>query len=272
MSNIAELFVLFPISETYDKPYPLYIKSYNQLNDDPRCHISNIVNLCEFISHENYNGYYDSFNIKAFLMPLDTLDDCYPSIITLLRKIFLQWDDWRESMFQIKDDKYYFLHTEIHDDTLCEIAKRSCMFPNNSILLINNNAINFHDETISLESEFNISEIHQCNCEIMELAKWFEINRKPKRYFNLNPKHGENGKGNFPSASPLLCSRMDASVMLNKAVGEKFNDKLFFYDNTHKKYIEFRYENTPKNTYHAYHIEEENVPKSILRKIKLLLD
>jgi hypothetical protein len=46
---------------------------------------------------------------------------------------------------------------------------------------------------------------------------------------------------------------------------------LYFYDKKREKYIEFRNENTPQNTYHAFHIEQKEIAKEAKKKIGELM-
>jgi len=121
--------------------------------------------------------------------------------------------------------------------------------------------------------------LEKSSLAIKELARWFEQNRKPKRIFNLNPKHGENGKGAYSSnkgdkVSLLLCSREKAAMLLNKAIGENLECRVLFFKDVDKdRYIEFRSERA--NIYHAFHLEteeaERRIPMQIRKKIDKLL-
>lgn len=103
------------------------------------------------------------------------------------------------------------------------------------------------------------------------LLHWIQDNA-PKRVFNLSPKHGKNGQGNWNGESPLLCDEAHAQVMLNSAVPD-FNKKanrLFNFDQDYGTFIEFFYEgNNPQNQWHGFHISIEQwtdrVPNSILK-------
>lgn len=107
------------------------------------------------------------------------------------------------------------------------------------------------------------------------MHEWFSNNRKPKRIYNYNPKHGENGVGNRKDESPLLCSRQEAETLLPNAVGTSVDAALFYYDKKHGHYIEFKNENTAINSYHAFHIADNivchRVPKEVIKKIKLII-
>lgn len=81
------------------------------------------------------------------------------------------------------------------------------------------------------------------------------------RNFNLSDKHGENGKGNWPHESVLLCSASDAQSLLNTAVpSTKFKDKLYNFDTAHQKFIELYYEgDNPQHQWHGFHVAEKDI-------------
>ena len=98
--------------------------------------------------------------------------------------------------------------------------------------------------------------------DVQILEKWFLENRQP-RIFNLNPKHGENGTGARPNkgetVSLLRCNRSEAAELLNSAKGDKrLSKELFAYDAIHSRFIIFKDENTAINSYHGYHVDDEN--------------
>jgi hypothetical protein len=103
---------------------------------------------------------------------------------------------------------------------------------------------------------------------------FFEQNRFP-RHFNLNPKHGENGVGNWTKESKLLCSRQEAQILLNSAIASPIVNELYNYDQTRKHFIVFKNEGfTPEingvlqQQYHGYYPDNEN---EIEPKVRALL-
>ncbi|NJO02815.1 MAG: hypothetical protein HC880_15045 [Bacteroidia bacterium] len=112
-----------------------------------------------------------------------------------------------------------------------------------------------------------------------DLEKWLKENRGP-RIFNVHPKHGENGQGNWGKSrgnkvEVLECSQEEAQILLDTAVGNHQIDprRLYNYDVKHEKYILFYYEgDTPQNQYHGFHLSEDNpeqkIPPSIMMVLK----
>ena len=234
----SELFIIFPsYKEVEEKPH--YLKSVDVMSMED---ISKIVNcldeMIHFFQNENYDGYYDGKNVQAFLLPFEIAEDYYPNIKTRFRVLMGRWgENWRNDRKQSDTDNDYYYHTEIKDDTLCEIEVRKA--------------------------------------EIKSIAEWFEINRIPQRTFHLNPKHGEFGKGAHPSnkgekVSVLMCSKGEAGILLKKALGEDLRT-LYFYDAKYNQYIEFKRES--ENVYHAFHLDKEDeqlIPNNIKDAIKKL--
>lgn len=93
------------------------------------------------------------------------------------------------------------------------------------------------------------------------------------RNFNLSDKHGENGKGNWPHESVLLCSASDAQSLLNTAVpSTRFKERLYNFDTIRQKFIELYYEgDNPQQQWHGFHVAEKDlkrVPDDIRRHFK----
>ena len=100
----------------------------------------------------------------------------------------------------------------------------------------------------------------------------FDENRTPRK-FNLNPKHGENGKNTRTNkgekVSPPHCSKEEAQILLNTAIGDfKTTTELYNYDESHSRFIVFKYENdSPANQYHGYHVDSINEIPAFIRTL-----
>lgn len=255
----SEIFIVFPVCKDTSESY-----------------YSDCINVVESISKifsiENYDGYYDSENIKDFLPPTGILGDCYPNIITRFRKLMFSWgENWRKESEQEPGDLFFYYYAPINDNTFCEVTKRMSINKENSFLIINYDAFRCESGVIETKYNDNGYSIDVVAPQIKEIAQWFSKNRQPKRIYNWNPKHGENGRGAFPSnkgdkVSILMCSKDDVPDMLNMAFGED-SKVLYYYDCKHKKYIEFRQEQKQGDlVYHAFHLDctdENRIPKDI---------
>lgn len=270
----SELFLLLPVYEDIlGQPY--YIKRTSVMTEDEILKIiENIDGICNFIKNENYQGYYDADNVRAFLYPTTIVTDCYPNVVTRMRLVMSKWgENWRTQKIQKATERYMYHDLQIKDDTLCEMAERKTVSANVcSFLLVNHNALSCRIETIKPQRNQVEVELDVRNADIKSISEWYTTNRKPQRIFNLNPKHGENGKGAHPEhdgekVSTLMCGREEAYDMLLRAIG--IDQKvLYFFDRTRKKFIEFRREYN--NTYHGFHLDCED-EKRVPQKIKAII-
>lgn len=273
----SELFLLLPVyKEAQGQPgYVLNtdVPSEDELKETAK----KIDETADFFQNENYSGYYDSDNLKGFLLPATIAEDCYPNTATRFRSIMKRWgEDWRREKRQDEEDDYRYYCQKIENDTLCEIIKRNgtdtdgCTF-----LLVNHNAISCKDDFIRAGYNNESVDINVSRLDFKDIARWFETNRRPQRVFNWNPKHGEFGKGAHPSngkdkVSVLMGSRGEAGRLLHKAFGLQ-PGTLYFFDEKYDRYIEFKREG--ENIYHAFHIapeDEDRIPDLIKERIKII--
>ncbi len=274
----SELFLLLPVyGECVWQPD--YIKRMDLMSEAKiRTFMERIDDIVNFFAIENTACYYDSENIKAFLYPIRILEDSYPNAITRMRTIMTRWgENWRNEKRQKESEIYMYDFARIQDDTLCEMAERKIVASDGSTyLLINHNALLHDTERLDILSGGEAVTLCVRAAEIKDIACWFESNRRPHRTFNLNPKHGECGRGAYPSnkgqkVSVLMCTRDEASEMLNKAIGQDL-DTLYYYDTNNKRYIEFKHERG--NAYHAFHLDLEDecrIPAKVKMNIKKLI-
>lgn len=272
----TELFLLFPKYTEIAAHQPHYLSNYDIMNEDELDdYIRKIAQMNDFFHHEAFLGYYDSQNVVAFTYPIEAMEDCYPGKKTYLRTVLKEWENWRDNSSQYKEDQFYFYASLISDDTLCEMSKRKKLNPNNALLLINHQAFPCSESDISISCNREDTVIPVCKIVIREIAEWFSQYRKPQRNYNWSSKHGEFGKGAHPSnkgdeVSVLLGSRNEAKELLKKAIGLQPQGTLFYYDNKYEHYMEFKMEST--NTFHSFHIENENrIPSLLKNKIKEIL-
>ncbi len=234
---------------------------------------------------EGIKLFYDLENIKSFfsLEAVEIMQEDYIAAPSLqLWSVLGGLDNWRDNKKQQEECVYMLWDLENHkstcvnDTSLAEITERMilggkvrCLFLNIRAILINRCFIPIFKDCQHIDGlpEFiNIDFVKDAD----SLIKWVEEHRL-LRIFNLNPKHGENGVGNWGEASPLLCSRREAQALLNTAIYDKKTRNYYNFDQTHKKYIIFEDENTSENTYHGYHLDNENaVPNTIRKKFELI--
>jgi hypothetical protein len=218
---------------------------------------------------------YDAENIKEFQQQMNGLDDEFMSLQYAFYMLLSNAENFRENSKQAADCLYFiwdlnqFTGIQINSpiSTLAEIAEEKRQDENKKLVLVHNDSIHLNRSIIPIIKDgydekcpFFICIQHVKNST--ELENWISQNRQP-RLFNLNPKHGENGKGakanKGEEVSVLLCNKKHAQELLDSAVGDKrISKKLFNFDNEHQKFIVFEDENTPNNSYHGYHVDNEN--------------
>lgn len=274
-----ELFLLLPVFQEADG-YPWYLKRVDALdNDEYRSIIDTINRVKFFFCYESFHGYYDSQNLKGFMMPIDMLEDCYPKTSLLLIKAIMYWGtDWRRSKTIDENDEVRYLGETIQDETMCEVAKRQIFNVDSRYLIVDCDAFDHKLDERKIEFNGRTLVLSTCTMSECDLFVWFSNNRKPARIFHLNPKHGENGKGAHPEnkgdeVSVLLCSEDSARELLSKAIGKDMKcSTLYYYDEENERFIEFKCE--MGNVYHGFHISKDQVngrvPNDVIKKIEFL--
>lgn len=278
----SELFLLLPVyREAQGQPFYATVVD---IMPEPDLHdfIGRIGKICDFLTHENYFGYYDAENVKAFMLPLEAAREYYPDGAMLLHRMLFRWgEDWRRSRQHRDDETFSYYGAPIANDTLCEITRRKNASSSDEVtyLLVNHGGMACGSgklRTMHGSAEVEIEVRDAC---VRDIAEWFACNRRPARAFNWNPKHGEYGKGAYPAhrgakVSVLRCGRGEAGELLKQAVGEEPSAKtLFYYDFNRGAYIEFKKERA--NTYHAFHLDDEDrgrIPERVKRKMEALFE
>jgi len=121
---------------------------------------------------------------------------------------------------------------------------------------------------VKSDKEFEKFEFHVLNNK-KDIANWI-VSNSNERFFHKSDKHGENGKGNWPNESVLLCNKEQAQELLFIAIPNfiEKGKRLFAFDESHQTFIEFYYEgDNPQNQWHGFHVKESEwdirVPLSI---------
>lgn len=258
----SQVFILLPETEPQ---YP-FIRKYEgfQSEEELNQYFATLILIKKAIEIENYRGFYDVENVKQFLEHYDLLNDFYPmNPSRTLRILLKEWINWRSEKVSSSNASCVLLAQEMRDNSFCEVGSRKIQDKNNSYSLASHDALTIplRTHTISIEEKaINIDCLLIC-----DLPNWFRTNRVPKRVYHPNPKHGENGIGEWQHAAKLLCSHSDAEAMLQRAIGYHEIDELYYFDSKYHKFIIFRFEgDNPQHQYHAYHIENENeIPKAV---------
>lgn len=252
-------------------------------DDELRKQMSELSDFISFFKGQESDLLYDGKNIEAFLFPVNELPDYYPSIRQTMRMVLKGLENWRNNRISEKDIPYKCEYQTLNDEIRTEILERIKYNPFDGYVIAYHFS-GYKPKTWIIESEDSKEEIESLRLYIPHMFEWEAKHHKPVRNYSHNPKHGENGVGAHTAnkgedVSRLLCSQDHAAELLQFAIGADGFDTLYFFDEDHKKYIEFKAEtksanlpeNSPTRNYHSYHIEDVNrVPKEIARKIKII--
>lgn len=124
-----------------------------------------------------------------------------------------------------------------------------------------------------MEVNHNSVTVFALPIQIQAVANWMEHNRNPKRIYDHNSKHGQEGRGKHPSnagdyVSDMLESVENAAEMMHKAV--KCKRHLYYYDVNHNKYVRFM--DGGNGTYHAYYVQSLAEENKILHEVKKVIE
>lgn len=240
---------------------------------------------------KNGQLYYDSEELKIFIEQISLISDAGDFYLTNPKMLFYDWlqnaTDWRKSPKQ-NPNHYYFAWVVESQSVVSQQNKVIAELIEHALSSQIGLLVNFFQKLPSRGFHLSFKDyiphddhnpmfvkiFHATNQE--ELEKWLFANRTP-RLFNLNPKHGENRqeiryeKGE--EISPLRCSKEEAQQLLQNALGHLGVRDLFNYDKIHQKFIIFKDDNTPQNSYHGFHVENESkVPQRVRQLLKFKLN
>lgn len=246
--------------------------------------IKHLISFIDFYEDEDCCLIYDAKNVSAFTYGIRVLPECYPGRERELRLALKHLKDWRKNRISIENDEYTLNYSNIKDEIRTEIAARMSNNPDDSFLIAAH-IPNYTAEEWQLSKDQDTYCIESHPLSIKEVFEWMSSHHHPKRIYNWNPKHGENGKGAHPSnngneVSVLLCSREHAAEIIHKAVGEQMYDTLYCYDTDFGKYMEFKadckfehLQDRTERSYHSYHIDNDSfIPNKVKKKLYMLAE
>ncbi len=235
--------------------------------------------------------YYAPINIEAFLESFDEeTNELYlinPREVLQEELSAANAEDWTLQKKQKNNIRYFIWNIDAQTQltpphTISEIAERQFANENqDKFILINQQAVEVtHNSSITLmrvaDNNDKTDIPYVVNADNLE--NWLIENRKT-RYFNVHPKHGENGTGNWGQSrgnkvDVLECSAHEAQELLRNAIGDcrKSERKFFNFDTNRRKYILFYFEgNNPQNQFHGFHIPNENENKEVFPNLRKIL-
>lgn len=246
--------------------------------------IKKISDFADFFCDEECGLIYDAKNVLAFTYGMRVLPECYPNRVRSLRIALKHFENWRANRTSAEEQEYSLRGSGIKDEMRTEIASRMALNSENCYLLTIG-LPDFAAKEWMLSQGGNNYCIDSTPLSIKEAFEWMSLHRFPRRVYNWNPKHGENGKGPHPEhdgekVSVLLCSREHAGQIMQKAIGIPFYDCLYCYDTEFSKYMEYKaeckHEHLPVDAvtrnYHSYHLDSDNdIPNRVKKKLEVLI-
>lgn len=247
--------------------------------------IKDLGNITWVYDIEDFNIMYDPNNVKAFLSFYDSKEkgELYKTA-TRLRLLF---KESRYKQCSLESTKLEEMPIVVHGE------KQTVSNIFYDILRARQMAIPvgiLHKQVFNAQIGTEIGLLYQSKSEkisllpltISEINSWLAENRIPKRLYEWNPKHGENGKGQHSpqkrrgKVSVLLSDRNYPKELIGKAYGQTKYSKhdpknnLYLYDSKHEAFIRFVPGGSCSHTYHAFHIEKEDLPNEIRNKYKII--
>lgn len=248
----------------------------------------NIRNLIESLNCFNFHTeptiYYTGEGITRLFENLTELssfsDYALTNPIQQLRNILneINSENWDLQKNQRTDYVYYFQScggaTTYNVNTTSIAEATEYKYENKEVGILNLTSSQFNETNPIHISRSNINlppDIQTFAIRVFTLkqeAVSYITEYRKERNYNWNPKHGENGKGMISNkdedVSPLECSKEIAAELLNVAVSCKGTDELYAYDIDREKFMVFKSDNTPNNSYHSYHpIKQNEVPPEV---------
>jgi hypothetical protein len=251
---IPSLYLLLPESN----PTNPWMRDNGNIQDERAIndYLTELYKFFNHLSYEEYQGYYDSENVKNCLEHFDILSDYYPRPVTaLLRSLLVGYENWRDSQLQSEEKDYKILHRPILDHTFCENAENGLL-----AIPIANAILNINAHTLGNNFEIEVAGVAIPVISLehyKEIADWFAQHRSTTRNFRISSKHGENRTDiryiNGETVYPFRSSLARGLELLKTAIGTS-GKEIFNLDGSNG-FIVFKHEgNNPQNQYHGYHV------------------
>jgi len=261
----------------------IFIYGEDWISDDGQEILNNldrlIASLNCFNFHTEASVHYGGSELSRLLTNFNALDSLHDYALTnpidRFRLILNEIEaiDWEQQCLHTNGHLYQYVSdgvTQLHCINGTSVAEAAeYRYTGEEVGLLNLFSSKFNDEnpTCVLRKDVNA----RIEPVLLKLPSFvtkantadFVVSKRVERKYNLNPKHGENRKAQIFSngeiVSPLECSEKEAADLLPKAVGfRKKASELYAYDEARGKFMVFKRENTPNNSYHSYHPTNQN--------------
>lgn len=217
-------------------------------------YLNHIKQMVEFAYMHKASVFYFEEQLKEFVSILSDIDEGFIQSKGNLLELIL-----RNSRPK-KENKYTFNILFNYEKTILQHSPSLGITPNEQVAVISSKSDCYSHYLLCVKNQNEVELLktnifNNCN----DILSW--ISNAIPRTFNKSAKHGENGKGNWPKESCLLCSCKDAQELLNTSIPDfgEIEERLFNYDSNHQTFIEFFYEgNNPQKQWHGFHLEKKD--------------
>jgi hypothetical protein len=234
--------------------------------DDPINYLKKTHQIVSFVYQHKATVFYRKEQIKQFIEACEADKKYIDSLGDKLDLIIKNARDKNEG-------NYLFELNFAQENTTINHEKNlaiSSIEAHDKLALLSLSGITNNKTYLIAKSNDNFERVHlHIFDNVSGILNWISTS-KPRK-FNKSSKHGENGTGNWSSASKLKCFEKEAQILLDGAIPDFtiIENRLFNFDEVHKTFIEFYCEGiNPKNQWHGFHIEQKDwkrVPNSILK-------
>ena len=271
------VYIVFPETENYEQSPSanlMALKQTGEINTEVLMQLFDTLkdNLL-FFEYEHYIPVYDEKNLNATLCPIKTSEPAeFPNvqmkILTILRQIGVTEKAGITS--RSLDSKYNLYHQDVTTTVLGDMA--NCIEKGKALVILDIQAALKYKKAIPVKKQYNDIEL---SIEIVNntlgLYSWFTSNRKPRRQYDYNSKHGDVYH-KAHGGSQLKTDEQETRELLNKAVGKDKKSALWYYDKKNSSFIYFENQREIRLAFHGYHIKEgesnfENINVDKLREI-----
>lgn len=265
----TELYILFPeyIDAQHQGSSPYIYPIGTSVDANIPYEVDGVLDILDFFNYEACHRFYDGKNLQNVVRPYTA--NMYPDVET---NIYSQLHkngclDWREVFYGETYPSLMWNGMNLGADTCGKVYSRHKINTGelkcHAVLLASNRVLDRSALLATLkDSRGNPAQFPICQT-VRELYDWFVQNRLPQRRFDLDDKHGENGKGarSIPGeglASALECDEATAQQLLNRAIGSGGpKDDMWYVDARNgKTHIYFENQGTsPQLSFHGYHLK-----------------
>lgn len=233
-----------------------------------------LMKMDKMIDHEDYKGYFDQKVFNILLSKISKEDENYPNI-GMVRNYFSSWTHYSS----LEKPSEICIEGKILTDDIMGIIIH---YPNE--LHIDHNVFNSGKITVIETDNGAFIKAHKVDlrpCSELEVYSWFTENRNPGRNFDDNYLKHSRFKERYvdgKKVSPLTLPEKDLEAALRKAVGQRGEKRLYFYDATNKLLLVFYNENQ-NNLFHGHEIldkdkkqEVQKISNPIKKKIETVFN